>query len=66
MKDETDEIRILAAERDNGDGVIVTFSDGTMDGYVAEELLALRPYRQPTGGQCDPKSASGSADCAAF
>jgi hypothetical protein len=56
---ETEEIRILAAERDNGDGVIVTFSDGTMDGYVAEELLALRPYRQPISNQLAQKGASG-------
>jgi hypothetical protein len=25
----------------------VTFSDGTMAGYVAEELLELRPFREP-------------------
>ncbi len=42
-----DDIRILAAEGDAGDGVIVTFSDGTISGSVVEELLALRPYREP-------------------
>jgi CheY-like chemotaxis protein len=42
------EIQILAAELDGGpDGLIVTFSDGTTGGYVAEELLQLRPVREP-------------------
>lgn len=40
-------IRILAVECDGEDGVIVTFSDGTMTGYVPEELLELRPCREP-------------------
>jgi hypothetical protein len=26
----------------------VTFSDGTVGAYVVEELLELRPYREPT------------------
>ena len=26
----------------------MAFSDGTAAGYVAEELLELRPYREPT------------------
>jgi hypothetical protein len=26
----------------------VTFSDGTTTGYVAEELLELRPFREAT------------------
>jgi hypothetical protein len=47
MADAT-KIKILAAEPDADDGLIVTFSDGTTAGYVAEELLALRPYREPT------------------
>jgi hypothetical protein len=38
--------RIASAEMDHGDGVVVTFSDGTICGYVAEELLILRPYRE--------------------
>jgi hypothetical protein len=38
---------ILAVELDGADGLIVTFSDGTSDGYVAEELLELRPHRPP-------------------
>ena len=47
-------IRILSVEQDDIDGLIVTFSDGTMGAYVAEELLELRPYRElahKPGGQ---------------
>jgi len=33
---------------DGKDGVFVTFSDGTSAGYVVEELLELRPKREPT------------------
>lgn len=28
------------------DGLIVTFSDGTIGGYAVEELLLLRPTRE--------------------
>jgi len=42
----TEAIRILNVEKDGEDGVIVTFSDGTLAGYVAEELLLLRPIRE--------------------
>lgn len=42
-----DSISIIMAKRDGNDGLIVTFSDGTITGYVAEELLDLRPYREP-------------------
>lgn len=41
-----DEVQVLAVELDGNDGLVVTFSDGTTDGYVAEELLELRPYRE--------------------
>jgi hypothetical protein len=41
-------IRILTAEVEGSDGMIVTFSDGTTGAYVAEELLELRPHREPT------------------
>jgi hypothetical protein len=41
-------IGILTAECDDEDGLIVTFSDGTSAGYVTEELLELRPFREPT------------------
>ena len=40
-------IQILTVERDGGDGLLVTFSDGTIAGYVTEELLELRPFREP-------------------
>lgn len=40
------EIRILDVEKDGEDGVIVTFSDGTIGGCVVEELLELRPVRE--------------------
>jgi hypothetical protein len=41
-------IRMLTVEREGEDGLIVTFSDGTTAGYVTEELLGLRPFREPT------------------
>jgi hypothetical protein len=37
---------IVSAEKDGVDGVLVTFSDGTITGYVVEELLRLRPVRE--------------------
>lgn len=37
---------ILSAEKDGKDGVLVRFSDGTIAGYLAEELLSLRPIRE--------------------
>ena len=37
--------RIETVEKDDDDGVLVTFSDGTSAGYVVEELLLLRPNR---------------------
>jgi len=40
------EIKILDVEKDGEDGLIVTFSDGTIGGYVVEELLLLRPIRE--------------------
>ena len=40
------EIHILKVETDGEDGLIVTFSDGTICGYVVEELLELRPIRE--------------------
>jgi hypothetical protein len=40
-------IRILTVEREDEDGLLVTFSDGTTAGYVTEELLELRPHREP-------------------
>jgi hypothetical protein len=40
-------VEIISVEKDGKDGVIVTFSDGTIGAYVVEELLALRPNREP-------------------
>jgi hypothetical protein len=42
-------IRILTVELEDEDGLVVTFSDGTTAGYVIEELLELRPFREPAG-----------------
>jgi hypothetical protein len=39
-------IQIIEVEIDAPDGIIVTFSDGTVGAYVAEELLELRPHRE--------------------
>jgi hypothetical protein len=36
-------VQILSVEQDGTDGLIVTFSDGTIGAYVVEELLELRP-----------------------
>jgi hypothetical protein len=41
-------IQILTVEKDDGDGLITTFSDGTTAGYIAQELLELRPNRELT------------------
>jgi hypothetical protein len=41
------DVWIFEVKIDPPDGIIVTFSDGTADGYVVEELLALRPHREP-------------------
>jgi hypothetical protein len=49
----TERIRILTVEKDDGDGLITTFSDGTTAGYVAEELLELRPMRELTEAHQD-------------
>ena len=39
-------VRIISVEQDGDDGVLVHFSDGTIAGYVVEELLKLRPARE--------------------
>jgi hypothetical protein len=39
-------VRILKLQKDGDDGLIVTFSDGTLGAYVVEELLGLRPHRE--------------------
>jgi hypothetical protein len=40
------DVRIVGVKIDAPDGIIVTFSDGTLGAYVVEELLGLRPHRQ--------------------
>jgi hypothetical protein len=37
----------MTVEREGEDGLLVTFSDGTTAGYLTEELLELRPFREP-------------------
>jgi hypothetical protein len=49
-------IQILTVERDGQDGLLVTFSDGTIAGYVAEELLELRPHREFTSASTGSKA----------
>ena len=39
-------IHVVRVEQGGEDGVVVTFSDGTVAGYVVEELLSLRPIRE--------------------
>ncbi len=39
-------VQIVNIEQDGPDGILVTFSDGTIAGYVAEELIELRPVRE--------------------
>ena len=39
-------MQIVSIERDGTDGILVTFSDGTIAGYVAEELIDLRLVRE--------------------
>jgi len=53
---------ILSVERDGEDGLIVTFSDGTLGAYVAEELLELRPVREPSDdlGRQSPAQTEGN------
>jgi hypothetical protein len=41
-------IQLLTLERDDPDGMIATFSDGTTAAYLVEELLELRPKRERT------------------
>jgi hypothetical protein len=43
----SEEVKIIGVEKDGDDGLIVTFSDRTAAGYLAEELLELRPFREP-------------------
>jgi hypothetical protein len=51
-------IGIVAVEKDSQDGILVTFSDGTVAGYVAEELLLLRPLRERAHNNPSPTDAA--------
>ena len=59
-------IQILDVEKDGEDGLIVMFSDGTIGGYVVEELLLLRPIRdtfeRPEGRNLREMSATHKQD----
>jgi hypothetical protein len=39
-------IEIVKVEQEAKGGILVTFSDPTIAGYVTEELLELRPNRE--------------------
>jgi hypothetical protein len=40
-------ISVTRVKQYDGCGIEVVFSDGTVARYAAEELAALRPYREP-------------------
>ena len=50
-----DQMRIPKVEKDGDDGLIVIFSDGTTAGYGVEELLSLRPNREPADGPLEQR-----------
>jgi hypothetical protein len=39
-------ILIVGVDRDDGEGLLVSFSDGTHTRYSVDELLELRPVRE--------------------
>ena len=43
------DVRILEVAHVKGCGISVTFEDGTRAHFPAEELLSLRPHREPIG-----------------
>jgi hypothetical protein len=49
------QIEILDIQKDGEDGILVKFSDGTITGYVVEELLRLRPVRERVEESTAPK-----------
>jgi hypothetical protein len=53
-------IGIFKVEQEE-DGILVTFSDGTIAGYVTEELLEWRPNREPATEIVDRSEVSVSA-----
>jgi hypothetical protein len=56
----SERILIKTVVRDGDDGLIVTFSDNTTAGYVTEELLELRPGREPI--EMPTKSVQAAAE----
>jgi hypothetical protein len=46
-----EKIKIVGIEQDGDEGLIVMFSDGTTAAFLAEELIELRPQREPTSIQ---------------
>jgi hypothetical protein len=55
-----EQIQILHVERDGEDGLILIFSDGTTAGYITEELLELRPFREPVESKLSDAAAISS------
>ncbi len=53
------QIRIISVALDADDGALVWFSDGTVAGYVVEELLELRPHRDAVIPELMPKQLAG-------
>lgn len=47
LKPDNTRVQIVDVERYASEGIVVTFSDGTRAAYVVEELLELRPHREP-------------------
>ena len=46
-------LRMVSVEHDGTDGLIVTYANGTVAAYVAEELVKSRPFREvkESGGE---------------
>jgi hypothetical protein len=64
-----DAIEIVKVEQEGADGVLLTFSDGTIAGYVVEELLELRPVREKaskTKRHAVRRNNSGKSGCIFF
>jgi hypothetical protein len=55
------DIQISSVQKDGKDGIIVTFSDGTMGAYVVEELLELRPSREHVEKPKNPPHISSTS-----
>jgi len=55
-------IKMLSVELEGDDGLLVTFSDGTIAGYVVEEMLKLRPHREATESSI-PANVDWTGNC---